>query len=375
MFTLESEMQALIHKEPDIVLSGIPEINPEYCPDTPNIISLGREIPLNSGPIDNIFIDTNAIITLVECKLYSNSNIKREVYAQAINYASDLRVMLSHYNSDEFIDEFFSIIKRGQNCDIRSFDSIIDTLSKDEILTRKKVDEWKKQFLQRLEANIKAGVFRIIIACAPHISNQFAYSPIRNLIQLMNFSESLDSKYDLILMDIRESSQKYDSKIIWRRYAQLPQIPLIAKAYRDKNVQVEKMQTIFNALPEEKKELFNILREKLMTKKIHLKEQSTGFGLYRDNKSKSLYISIDIDKKGFIIRKHQIRKNEKLFHLIKDNKIQEMLSPISYELIDKKTTAGADMYEIQIKDITIEKLDLLVEKISEFLAYVRLLDS
>jgi len=369
MFTLESEMQALIHKEPNIVLSGIPEIDPQYCPDTPNIISLGREIPLNSGPIDNLFIDTNAIITFVECKLYSNSNIKREVYAQAINYASDLQVMLSHYNSDEF----FSIIKRGQNCNIDSFDSIVDTLSKDEILAKKKINEWKKQFIQRLEANIKSGVFRIIIACAPHTSNQFAYSPIRNLIQLMNFSESLDSKYDLILMDIRESAQKYQSKIIWRRYAQLPQIPLIAKAYRDKNRQVEKMQTVFQALPPEKKELFDMLRKKLILKNIYFKEQSAGFALFRDNKS--VYISIDINKEGFTVRKHQIREKEKLFHWIKDNKLEKLLSSISYNLIDKKTTSGEDMYEIQIEDISIENLDLLVDKISEVLVYSKISDS
>lgn len=68
MFKAESEMQELIHNEPDTILSGVPEINPQYCPDTPSIISLGREISLSSGFIDNLYIDSNAIITFVECK-------------------------------------------------------------------------------------------------------------------------------------------------------------------------------------------------------------------------------------------------------------------------------------------------------------------
>ena len=65
MFDSESILQLLVHERPDVILSGIPEINPQFCPDTPAILSLGREIPLNSGPIDNLYIDTNAIITFV----------------------------------------------------------------------------------------------------------------------------------------------------------------------------------------------------------------------------------------------------------------------------------------------------------------------
>ncbi len=91
MFKLESELQSLVHLRPEIVLGGIAEISPDYCSDVPAAISLGREIQLASGPIDNLFIDANAILTFVECKRRGDSRLKRDVYAQAINYASDMK--------------------------------------------------------------------------------------------------------------------------------------------------------------------------------------------------------------------------------------------------------------------------------------------
>ena len=61
MYSSEGEMQADVHNHPGLVLSGIPEINPEFCPDVPGWVSLGREIALSSGSVDNLFIDINGV--------------------------------------------------------------------------------------------------------------------------------------------------------------------------------------------------------------------------------------------------------------------------------------------------------------------------
>ncbi len=90
MFESEEVLRDLLHKTPTLLLTGFPELDPRFCPDSPHLVSLGREIPLLSGPVDNLFIDPNGVLTLVECKGYWNSEIKRKVYSQAINYASDL---------------------------------------------------------------------------------------------------------------------------------------------------------------------------------------------------------------------------------------------------------------------------------------------
>ena len=155
MFDSESKLQKLIHENPEIILSGILEINPQYCPDTPSILSLGREIPLNSGPIDNLYIDTNAIITLVECKRYGDSRIKREVYSQAINYASDLQNMLIHYTSGQFCEEFFKIISE----DSKTLEVKFETIRENTINKLNSILEKEEEF--ELKTKISETIDRV----------------------------------------------------------------------------------------------------------------------------------------------------------------------------------------------------------------------
>jgi hypothetical protein len=371
MFDSESKLQKLIHENPEIILSGILEINPQYCPDTPSILSLGREIPLNSGPIDNLYIDTNAIITLVECKRYGDSRIKREVYSQAINYASDLQNMLIHYTSGQFCEEFFKIISKGQQPQFSKFQEIIDSLSKDPILNNRNKSEWESQFIQRLEYNIKAGIFRIVIACAPAPDNNFSYSAIRNLIQLMHFSESGQNKYDLFLLDVREENNKYVSKIIWRRFTLLPQIPLIAQAIRDTSLSVEAMRNKYAQLPVDKKATLDKLIEYLNDNNTYLKDNTLGFAIYSLNRKKSLYISIDISDKGWIVKRHQIRSGEKLFEDIENQEISELLSNIKYSIETKKSSISGNntMYDIICQPSEISSIHELGKSIIDVLGY------
>jgi len=49
-----------------------------------------REIQTGSGPLDVLVIDVDGQITLVECKLASNSEIRREIVGQVLDYASSL---------------------------------------------------------------------------------------------------------------------------------------------------------------------------------------------------------------------------------------------------------------------------------------------
>ena len=109
----------------------------------PPVLSLGRETPLNSGPIDNLFIDANGILTLVECKRYCDSRLKRDVYSQAINYAADLHNMLHSFNGAAFVDEFFRIVSRSNGIGYKTFDELLAALAKAPILQTKDIDNWR----------------------------------------------------------------------------------------------------------------------------------------------------------------------------------------------------------------------------------------
>lgn len=332
MFSTEDAMQAAIHSRPELVLSGIPEINPEFCPDAPGLLSLGREISLASGQIDNLFIDVNAVLTFVECKRYSDSRLKREVYPQALNYASDLKNLLANYNGEEFDTAFSDLIASAPSGGCRNLEEVIAELRKDPILERKNKEEWRRQFRERLEYNIKSGVCRIVLLCAPTPNNAFNYRAVRNLMQLMSFSEHPGSRYDLMLMDLRQERDALVSRVIWRRYAALPQIPLIVEAMRDTSAAIDKMKEREAGLPEELRKFLWQLLESLSEKGLIAVANTTGYALKSEDSKKSIYTQINVGERGLSAVRHQIRPPEPLYFTLEASRIP----PIPSDLEPKK---------------------------------------
>jgi len=369
MFKAESEFQELIHNNPEILLSGILEINPRFCPDTPTLLSLGREIPLSSGPIDNMYIDVNGVITFVECKRYSDARIKREVYSQAVNYASDLKNLLIHYTGEDFINEFFQIVSKAQGFPFESFEGLLSCLSDDPLLSGKNLNDWEGQFTKRLENNIKQGICRIIIACAPSVDRIFAYSPVRNLMQIMTFTETSNNNYDLILLDTRKENEEYISRIIWRNYSPLPQIPLIAQAQRNTAARIEDMNTKLVNLPEKSKALLEQLLQYLRERNIYSVENTYGYALYSGKNNKSLYVVINVLEDGWEIRRHQIKESEYLYEFISLDKIRGLFDKVKFSIDKKKTGKGEPMYEIKIKPVPSNIESELGDLIVNYLMY------
>ncbi len=360
MFISENDMQLAVHQDPGIILSGIPEANPEFCPDVPGLISLGREIQLASGPIDNLFIDANAILTFVECKRYSDSRIKREVYPQAVNYAADLKNQLIHYNGDDFHLKLSEIILSAKGSKYQSMEAILSDLSDDPLLSRKDLSEWRHQFLNRLELNIKSGACRIILLCGSTHDNVFNFRAIRNLMQLMSFSERPTSLYDLILMDLREERDCKLSRIIWRRYAPLPQIPLIAETVRDTSIGIDRMKVRESCLPPDQKLALRRFIEELSSKGIIAVENTYGYALKRQSSKKSLYITIEIRDKDWIIIRHQIGHSEPLYSKLKIGEKLPYLSDTEVSTVSKESSTGSgEMFEIRITPTTTNNSRLL----------------
>ncbi len=80
----ESWLQKLLADHPQIL--PVDEIEPIFSP----LVLIGREISTEVGSIDNLFISKSGYLVLVETKLWRNSEAKREVIAQAIDYGSAL---------------------------------------------------------------------------------------------------------------------------------------------------------------------------------------------------------------------------------------------------------------------------------------------
>ena len=80
----ESWLQALIHDRPEIL--PINQIEPGFG----RPIALAREVRCGHGKVDNLYLTPTGEIILVEAKLWSNPQARREVVAQALDYVAAL---------------------------------------------------------------------------------------------------------------------------------------------------------------------------------------------------------------------------------------------------------------------------------------------
>lgn len=80
----ERWMQELLFKHPGLI--PIDEIEPAFR----GLIPIARELRTSRGPLDLFFINPKGYITLVETKLWSNPEARRQVVAQIIDYATEI---------------------------------------------------------------------------------------------------------------------------------------------------------------------------------------------------------------------------------------------------------------------------------------------
>lgn len=122
----EDQLQAVIHDFPQL-LPGV-EPNSYAC----------REFNTKSGPIDNLIINSkNGAITLVECKLAKNQEVRRKIIGQIIDYAASLSKM----NFQEFHTQWQA--RGGAN------------------LASIKIEE--SSLSQRIEENLEAARFTLLV--------------------------------------------------------------------------------------------------------------------------------------------------------------------------------------------------------------------
>ena len=78
---VEAFLQELVHDHPEII--PMADIEPAFMP----LISICRELPTAAGYLDNLWLTPSGGIVLGECKLFRNPQARREVVAQALDYA------------------------------------------------------------------------------------------------------------------------------------------------------------------------------------------------------------------------------------------------------------------------------------------------
>ena len=159
--TSEEALQALIEEHPE-VLPG-KQIDPN-SKDLPFVL-LCREMPVGDGWLDLLFVDQKSILTLVETKLAKNSESRREVIGQILEYAASAAKHWGNGRARNAAKDYWNK-KRGQNVD----DAIGEDLGIDDI----------EYFWNQVDENLQRGQIRLIVA-ADEIRPE-----VRRIIEYLN---------------------------------------------------------------------------------------------------------------------------------------------------------------------------------------------
>lgn len=135
----EGWLQTLIHDHPAIL--PISDIEPAFG----DLIAAGREIPCGHGYIDNLYLTSSGDIVLVEAKLWRNSQMRREVVAQALDYVAALTLM--------GYEAFEMAVARGQQAPRRLYDLVCDHPEALE----------EAEFIDAVSLNLKRGRMLVIV--------------------------------------------------------------------------------------------------------------------------------------------------------------------------------------------------------------------
>ena len=136
----EDRLQQFIFQYPDVL--PIDEVEPVFG----SLIPVCRELETNVGMLDNLFVNSAGMLTLVECKLWRNPQARREVVGQILDYAQQL----SRWSYSDLEDAIRRTTRNQVKC--------LYELVKQE---NEEIDEQK--FIDNVSRNLKRGRFLLLI--------------------------------------------------------------------------------------------------------------------------------------------------------------------------------------------------------------------
>lgn len=135
----ETWLQTLIHEHPGIL--PISRIEPGFG----ELIPTAREVACGHGFIDNLFVTPSGDLVLVETKLWRNTEMRREVVAQALDYVAAITRMT-------FAD-FEAVVAKAPGGPAHLYDLVADHLDA--------LDE--AAFIDTVATNLRRGRLLVIV--------------------------------------------------------------------------------------------------------------------------------------------------------------------------------------------------------------------
>lgn len=195
-FVKEADLQDLVKSSPELLAPLGEDLR--FAP-------IGWEVPLGTGRLDLLFVDSEGVLTLVETKLKANDESRREVIGQVLEYAmfasqwtlADLRATATaFFQSDRAPEDV-----RGRSLEealAASFRWTDEEEGEDEGPSRMDL------FLAQIEANLEKGHLRIVCGVDDRIEN---------LEQLVVYL-SAHSDLQVVLLQVTRFPVETDSSVL-----------------------------------------------------------------------------------------------------------------------------------------------------------------
>lgn len=167
-------------------LEQYPELLPlhEIEDSPPPMITIGREVPVPSGAMDLLFLDTGGRLTVVETKLAKNPQARREVIGQIIEYAS----YVCGWDADQ-IERQANEYLRGKGADQNGLYGAFASKMGDAGIPLE-----PDAFRSKVEDNLHRGSIRLVIAVDELVE------PLRSTVTFLNTF----STFDLLILQLRD---------------------------------------------------------------------------------------------------------------------------------------------------------------------------
>lgn len=171
----ESWLQELLEKSPETLPTGY--VDSIFAP----LAFVAREVEVESGYIDNLYISAKGYIVIVETKLWRNPESKRQVVGQILDYAKDV----SKWNYEK-LDSVYKEYNKGKTL----FSQMIENGFYEV--------EDESYFIDVVEKNIQASRFLLMIV------GDGIREDVAKMSEFLNSSVSMQFQFALCELEVYE---------------------------------------------------------------------------------------------------------------------------------------------------------------------------
>lgn len=192
-YASEAELQRFLMEHPDLM--PLEEIRL----GTPPLLPIGWEVGVVSGAEDILYIDQNGLLTVVETKLGRNSEARREVVGQILEYAAQMSAWTSA-DVERQAEQFFASHKGPQEYWDLTLEKALERFvqATGDVLAQAGAEAPAQlsyeAFLQAIQTNIDRGHFRLIIAID---------EPPEPLLKTVEFVNRFSERFEMYLAQLK----------------------------------------------------------------------------------------------------------------------------------------------------------------------------